>query len=207
MNKSMILLTLVTLSSMKVTAEAIDKEAGTLVDKIKSGASQASSSIKGAGNYLLSSKGAQDLALAYCLTMGLTAIHELGHSGTARVLFGSPMGMVLGALPWNNRSYVQIGGITLGGLNPGAGYSILRCDAGSPLKEAAMWAAGPVFSALSSLGSYLLLKQYDGLYITKAAVLYGLFNHTLGIGGIGGIWTPGTDAYFLVRTLIEYREG
>lgn len=203
----MILLALVALSSLSIT-ETTNKEAETFADQITTGISQTPSYIKQAGHYLLSIKGAQDLVLAYLLGMSLTAIHELGHAIIAKILCGAPIQLTLGASPRSNQSYVQMGGITLGGFNPTTGYASIGYNpsAGSPLKEAAIYAAGPVFGALSSLGAYLLLRNYDELYIAKAAALFGLFNHTLGIAGIGGTWIPGTDAYRLLDSLKRYRD-
>lgn len=201
----MILLALVALSSLSIT-ETTNKEAETFADQITTGISQTPSYIKKAGTYLLSSNGAKDLALAYGLGMGLTTIHEFGHAITAKALCGTPIHMVIGATPSSNKSYVQIGGITLGGFNPTTGYARTWTSPDSPLKNAAILAAGPAFGALSSLGAYLLLSNFDGLYIAKAAALYGLFNHTLGIAGIGGTWIPGTDAYRLLDSLKRYRD-
>jgi hypothetical protein len=207
MNKSMILLALVALNSLGITAEP-NNVSETIIDQITAGVSQMPSYITKAGGYLLSSNGAKDLALAYCLGMGLTAIHELGHAIASKILYGTPIQLVLGATPRSNHpSYVQIGGITLGGFDPATGYATFRLNNALPLKNAAIYAAGPIFGALSSLGAYVLLSKYDGLYIAKAASLFGLFNHTFGKAGIGGISTPGTDAYRVVDSLRQYREG
>lgn len=208
MNKKIILLALVALNSLNITAEPPEAVAVSFLDKVKATVSQTPSYITKAGSYLLSSNGAKDLALAYSLGMALTTIHEFGHAITAKLLCGTPIKLVIGATPRSNHpSYVQIGGITLGGFDPATGYSSIDCYCTSHLQPAAISAAGPIFGALSSLGAYVLLSQYDGLYIAKAAALFGLFNHTLGGAGIGGTWTPGTDAYRVVDSLKQYRES
>lgn len=179
-----------------------------LTDKAKAVISKLPLYAKNSGKYLFSTAGAKDLALAYCLGMGLTAIHELGHAITAKIIYGAPINLVLGTTPQDyTRSYLQLGGIKLGGFNPATGYAYTGIHPYEPLKEAAICAAGPICGTLSSILAYKLLKKYDGLYLAKAVSLYGLFNHTLGIAGIGGIWTPGTDGARVVSSLKDYFNG
>ncbi len=203
----MILLTLIGLTSLN-SANATENGLENLFNQIATGASQIPSYIAKTGGYLFSRNGAKDLALAYLLGMGLTAIHEFGHAITSKIFYGTPIQLVLGATPRSNHpSYIQIGGITLGGFNPTIAYANAQLSDASPLKSATVLAAGPIFGALSSLGAYILLSKYDGLYIAKAAALFGLFNHTLGKAGIGGTWTPGTDAHRFVESLKQYRNS
>lgn len=189
MRKFVILFTLLALSCLKIAAGRVDEP------------SKISSHIKKLGSYLASSKGAKDFAFAYCLGMGLTTIHELGHAVTGKMLFGDPIRLSIGASSSKkNHCYTRIGeAIKIEGFNPATAYATLKNHNDQPLKMAIIYAAGPVAGALSSLATYLLLKKYDGLYIAKAAALFGLFNHTIGIAGIGGAWTPGTDTNRVVQ--------
>lgn len=136
--------------------------------------------------------------------MGSVAAHELGHAVMAKVLCASPIQIVLGASSMSSHpSLLKIGGITLGGFNPFAGYAITQgCY---PLKMAAICAAGPIFGALFSVGLYSLLKKHDNLYIAKAVTLLHIFGNTVGGSGIIGTWTPGTDSNNFVQALREYR--
>lgn len=206
MSKGMILVVLVALGSLKVTASEPGSGAVSFLSKIKSGVFQTPVYMKKAGGYLISTGGAKDLALAWGVGMGLTAMHEGAHAVTAKALCGTPINLVLGATPGSNRSYFRVGGVTLGGFNPATGYAHTGYNNGNkPLKEAAICAAGPICGALSSLAVLLLLRNTDGLYMTKAAAAYGLFNHTLGIAGIGGAWIPGQDVNRAVKNFREYR--
>lgn len=160
--------------------------------------------MKRAGNHVFSYNGAKDLACAYALGMGLTSVHELGHAVTAKIFNGTPINLTLGASPaQSGKPYLQIGGFKLAGFNPATGYA--RCGySDHPLKNAAIYAAGPICGALSSTLAYALLRKHDGLYLTKAAALYGIFNHTIGIAGISGLWTPGSDAARFVKSMKQY---
>lgn len=178
-----------------------------LMARAKNTASKIPHYLKQSGKYLFSTAGAKDLALAYCLGMGLTAIHELGHAVMAKIFYGSPINLVLGTMSRDHtKTYLKIGGIALGGFNPATGHAtyFIPLNEYHPLKNAAISAAGPICGALSSLVAYLLLRKYKELYITKAAALYGLFNHTIGVAGVGGTWTPDTDTNHVVRSLREY---
>jgi hypothetical protein len=212
MKKSIILFILVALSGLQLTAANTDKSvnplkaAPTFVDKIKSGISQTSSYIKNAGSYLLSTEGVKDLALAYCLGMGLTAIHEGGNAVTSKILTGARIQLVLGAPSLSGHpTYLSLGGVSLGGFNPATGYAKTGHSVAQPLVQAAICAAGPICGTLGSLAALYLLKKYDGLYITKAVAAYGLFNPTVGVAGIGGAWIPGQDINRVVKSLRDYR--
>lgn len=174
------------------------------------------SKAKNAGNYLFSKKGAQDAATAYCLGMGITATHELvGHAFPAKFFYGSPINVTLGAMPYNNGPLkifglpLEMGGIRLSGLNPAVGYAshfTRTRGPGDQLKNAAIAAGGPIFGALASLLAYYgALKNKEGLNISKAVALYGLFNHTLGFAGLfGTVAIPNSDGAQMIKALREY---
>ncbi len=199
----------VSLSDCKnTTAKVSNSVEATSLTKAKALASKIPFYMKQSGKYLFSTSGAKDLALAYCLGMGLTAIHELGHAFTSKLFYGTPINVVLGAMSKDRmKKYVQLGPITLGGFNPATGYARTNLHSDDPLKTAAICAAGPICGASSSLLAYKRLKKHKGLYLTKAVALYGLFNHTLGIAGITGILSPNSDVTRVIASLKAYFNG
>lgn len=159
--------------------------------------------VKNGGTYLFSLQGAKDAALAYCLGMGLTTIHELGHAITAKMISGSPIDITLGAAPslWE-KPYFQIGCFKLGGFNPATAFASLtniRMSGEEPLRSAAVSIAGPICGALSSLGAWYLLKKNDNYPLCKAVAMYGYFNHTVGFAGLLSLRHPGSDFSRFVR--------
>lgn len=175
--------------------------------KIKNHISKIPSYTKDSANYLFSSRGVQDIAAAYCLGMGLTAIHELGHALTSKMFYGTPIDLTLGSTPYDyNKPYLQVGGIKLGGFNPATGYAQIDYREGDHLKQAAIGLAGPVCGALASWCAYKLLKKKypNNFYLSKTVALYGLFNHTLGVAGLAGIYCPGSDGARIAQRLSKY---
>ena len=153
---------------------------------------------KNAFNHVFSLKGLKDMGAAYALGMAITTIHELGHGLAAKYFYGSPLDITIGTDPDSNPlSSMQIGGIRLGGLNPATGYSKRQIPAdATPLSKGLVSLAGPVCGTIASIAAYKLLTKYaPKLYIARFVSLFGLYNHTLGVAGIGGHNRYGSDAY------------
>jgi hypothetical protein len=148
--------------------------------------------LKQFGGYIASRAGLKDVASAYGLATGITAAHHLGHALTAKLLYGSPINIVLGTPDRTAKPYAQMGGIKVAGFNPVAGDSCFSPSAQATVnKWRAATIAGPLCGALSSLGAYLLLKKYcNHLSITKAVALCGILRNTLGTQGeLSRAWT------------------
>lgn len=175
----------------------------TRLDQLKSFASNAPLYLKSSSRYLLSVAGAKDIAGAYLLGMGITNLHELAHAVAGKLCYGTPINLTIGATPAKASDYMHIGGITLGGFNPATGFASIRMG-DNPLKNAAIFIAGPLCGALCSYAAYRLLSNNPGNYLSKAVALYGLFNHTLGIAGLGGMWLPNQDINRFVCYMKEY---
>lgn len=164
--------------------------------------SKASCYVTQAGNHLFSCQGAKDTALAYCLGMGLTTVHELGHAIVAKILYGCPINITMGASPSTPRKpCLRIGGFKLGGFNPATAYASVKFTDNSPLKEAAVCIAGPVCGAISSFFTYYLLRNNGNHPLCKGVALYGLFNHTLGFAGLASIGVPRSDSTRFIQAI------
>lgn len=164
---------------------------------------------KSSAEHLCSKDGIKDLCAAYCLGMGITTAHELGHALMGKLLYGAPMIVSVGAMteftmPIAHASFGR-NQFFLRGFDPSTGFSqIIHSGAKSALKDGIMLAAGPAFGIASSVAAYALLKKYtDKFYLTKAVSLYALFNHTIGIAGLGGVFFPGTDVYKIKELLVR----
>lgn len=128
-----------------------------------------------------------DVAAAYCLCMGITLMHELGHAVVAKIAYGSPIDITLGTTEaTNDKIFAQICGIKIKGFNPLGGISLFPKDLTPaykmqhPLKEATMTVAGPLSGAISSYTALKLIQKYCPNFIfSKAAAYMGLFNDTL----------------------------
>jgi len=150
---------------------------------------------------------AQDIGMAYALGMGITVLHELGHALVAKLFYGSPVKISIGASPESkSKPMLQGGGFKLRGFYPLTAYASVKAPmSGAPLKRAAIFLAGPMIGSLTSLVTYKLLSQYAPLfYLTRSLALFGLYIQTLGINGITGLNVAGTDAHGIKEALKEY---
>ena len=183
-----------------------EKTASSTIDIVKTFASNFPTYVKDAGNYLFSAEGIKDALCAFCIGIALTVLHELGHAVTAKLFHGSPINIVVGTHSFSRTPYATIGGIRFGGFNPAIGatrYSFLA-EQYHPLKEATVAVAGPITGAIASSLAFIWLKNRKKMYLAKAAALFSLINHTVGVTGLGGIFFPKSDSSRVVQYIKEY---
>jgi hypothetical protein len=170
-------------------------------DSIKREINNLPSYSKNAMKHIFSVNGVKDIAAAYFVGMGLTAIHELGHAITAKLFYGSPINVTIGG----RKNYLDLGPIKLGGFNPATGVTRYLSEKYSPLNEAIIASAGPVCGGIASYFAYRELKKKKNYPISKLASVYGIFNHTFGIAGLAGILlAPHSDGAQVVFHLKNY---
>ena len=168
---------------------AAKQKIGRMADNIKRG-------VQNAAKHLLSWDGVKDISTAYLLGMILTAMHELGHAMASKLLYGTPLNVVIGASSRSGHRipFFSVGGIAVAGFNPATGYAKTYDHGAHPFYGIAILLAGPISGALASAAAYVMLKKYvKKFYMTKFVSLYGLFNHIIGRAGLAGLWIPRSD--------------
>lgn len=100
-----------------------------------------------------------DLSVAYCLAMGTTLAHELGHALTGKLFWGTPLDITIGSY---NETYhiASLGGIGLGGFNPLYGKTMHTINGDVAIYAyAIMLAAGPVCGACFNMLAIKLINK------------------------------------------------
>lgn len=142
--------------------------------------------------YIASYEGLCDAVTAYIAAAALTAVHELGHALTAKLFFGRPVHITIGA---NSRAKVltpllRLRGLTIASLDPCIGVAsdlyaplLVPHHGNSPFKSACVLLMGPLVGGLSSLLLLIVLRKYvKKFYLTKLVALGGFLNHTIPLG-------------------------
>lgn len=166
--------------------------------------------ICGTSQAIPGTKIAKDLVVAYAVGMGLTAVHELGHAITAKLFYDCPVDITLGAAQSQvvGKSLTKVLGFRFGGFNPATGFAAIQSNKPShPLKNACIFACGPIFGAIGSLIALKYLPKR--LPITKLVALFGLLNHTAGPAGLLGYYQghPGHDLVRAANEIKNYRSA
>ncbi len=175
---------------------------------IRRGADIAKEKIKQGVQYIFSRPGVKDLAAAYCVLMGSTLTHELGHALIGRAVYGVPVKVRFGAPSWQQRKpFAEVAGVGLVGLDPLEAYSPPRyvsLPSWHPLKTVAMRMAGPIVGSLSSFYAYYLLKKNTNLPIAKLTAFGCGLSNIIGPKGLSGIRKPDANLFVVVNILRDY---
>lgn len=157
-------------------------------------------------SHLCSADGVKDLGVAYCIAMGGTLAHELGHALMSKFFNGAPLNITLGAQPTDDKTkyLVKIGWLTIASPYPfNGGYSTAALSRDNSIKNLMILGAGPLCGAAFSMLSFALLKKYCGkkFSISECMLLYEFYSNTL--GAMLQCYKPGTDFYRIRQYITE----